>query len=84
MKLELFYYDQCPFCQIVLRKIKELSLKEKIIFSNVLENSEKAIFHRNQTGRSTVPCLYIDENPMFESADIAKWLEKNKDQILNS
>lgn len=84
MKLELFYYDQCPFCQIVLRKIKELSLKEHIIFSNVLEKSEKAIFHRQTTGRNTVPCLYIDEKPMFESADIARWLEINKDQITKS
>ena len=35
-----------------------------------------------QTGRNTVPCLYIDGKPMFESRDIAAWLETNKDKIL--
>lgn len=29
------------------------------------------------TGRRTVPCLYIDGKPMHESADIVRWLEVN-------
>jgi len=31
----------------------------------------------NDTGRRTVPCLYIDGRPMHESADIVRWLEAN-------
>jgi glutaredoxin len=29
------------------------------------------------TGKRTVPCLYIDGKPMFESRDIMAWLDKN-------
>lgn len=81
MKLELYYYDQCPFCQRVLQKINSLSLSSKIIFKNTLENPEFHRYHVEKTKRSTVPCLYIDDKPMFESIDICDWLEKNKNQI---
>jgi glutaredoxin len=30
---------------------------------------------REKTGRTQVPCLFIDGEPMFESADIIEWLE---------
>jgi glutaredoxin len=28
-----------------------------------------------RTGRTQVPCLFIDGEPMFESEDIVEWLE---------
>lgn len=82
MKLELYYYAQCPFCQLVLHKINTLKLHDKIHLKNTLEVSENAQYHLSKTGRSTVPCLYIDDRPMFESRDICDWLEKNKNLIL--
>jgi len=36
---------------------------------------------KKDTGRTTVPCLYIDNNPMFESYDIMEWLKTNKDKL---
>jgi glutaredoxin 3 len=81
MKLELYYYDQCPYCQIVLRKIQQLGLNDKIIGRNTLENQEHASFLQSKTGRTTVPCLFIDSKPMFESYDIAQWLEDNEQKI---
>jgi glutaredoxin 2 len=45
MKLELYYYDQCPFCQYVLRKIDQLGIKDKIHFKNTLMDREAAEFH---------------------------------------
>ena len=81
MKLELYYYDQCPFCQLVLRKIQALNLQSKINFNNTLENPEHRTFHAKTTGRTTVPCLYIDDKPMFESSDICQWLEENASKI---
>jgi len=81
MKLDLYYYDQCPFCQIVLRKIQQLKLEEFITLKNTLVDSSNRQFHQNTTGRTTVPCLYIDDEPMFESYDIAQWLEDNEDRI---
>jgi glutaredoxin 3 len=66
---------------MVLKKIKDLNLSDKIQFKNVLENSDLRAFHLEQTGRTTVPCLYIDDKPMFESSDIMSWLENNKNNI---
>lgn len=81
MKLELYYFKQCPFCAKVLRKIDELELTNHIDFKSTLESQENGEYHYNKTGRSTVPCLYIDDNPMFESNDINDWLDKNSNII---
>lgn len=81
MKLELFYYKQCPFCARVLRKIDELDLRDHIEFKDTLENRDYAKLHYNNTKRSTVPCLYIDGKAMFESSDINVWLENNIKRI---
>lgn len=82
MKLELFYYDECPYCQIVLEVIDDQDLGSKVIMSNVRKNSQARDRHQKTTGRTTVPCLYIDDKPMFESRDIAKWLEVNRKKII--
>ncbi|MDD0852670.1 glutathione S-transferase N-terminal domain-containing protein [Halobacteriovorax sp. GB3] len=78
-KLELFYFDSCPFCQIVLQAIKELNIKVdyKDIFSDQ-QNLERLV---SDTGRRTVPCLYIDNKPMHESSDIIQWLKSNADKL---
>ncbi len=76
-QLALYYFDQCPYCQIVLRKINELGLKQ-IEFRNIMENSEHAEKLMQDTGKRTVPCLYINDIPKHESTDIAQWLEDNK------
>jgi len=81
MKLELYYYDQCPFCQRVLQKINQLDLKDKVDFKNTLESPSNGALHQQTTGRATVPCLYIDNKPMFESGEIITWLEKNQSSI---
>ena len=81
MKLELYYYEQCPFCHRVLQTINKLNLEDSIEYKNTLENPEYRAAHLQKTGRSTVPCLYIDGKPMFESADINQWLEENQTAI---
>lgn len=78
-KLELFYFDACPFCQVVLNVIKQLDLKVELL--NIQEDPQD--FNRlvQDTGRKTVPCLYVDNRPMFESADIIDWLQKNSEHL---
>ena len=78
MNLELYYFETCPFCQRVLRQIDELGLKNKIILKDVHASQEARDFHYQTTGRSTVPCLYIDGKPLFESSDICEWLIENQ------
>ncbi|MFY7993960.1 MAG: glutaredoxin family protein [Bacteriovoracaceae bacterium] len=75
-KLELYYYNECPYCQIVMSAIRETKLEGKVAMMNIRENpsyKEKLI---KDTGRGTVPCLYIDGKPMHESRDIANWLKE--------
>lgn len=72
--LELYYFDECPYCQIVLQAIGQNKLEQQIVYKNVRKdpaNKEKLL---KDTGKSTVPCLYIDGVPMHESRDIAIWL----------
>lgn len=77
--LELFKFDSCPYCQFVMNTIDKLAIKVEMrdIISNT-SNRERLI---KDTGRQTVPCLYIDNKPMFESRDISQWLNDHKDQL---
>lgn len=83
MFLELYYFEQCPFCYRVLKKVKELELEEYISFKDTFKDPSNALSHQERSGRSTVPCLYIDEKPLFESLDIIKWLEENQERLKN-
>ena len=78
-ELELFYFPSCPFCQYVLDAIK--GLKVELTFSNIMENPDKREELYNKTGRTTVPCLFINGKAMFESQDIITWLNQNFDSI---
>ena len=75
-KLELYYFEQCPYCQIVLSAMRITGLEEKVTLLDIHEDhkfKEKLI---QVTGRGTVPCLFIDDKPMHESRDIADWLHR--------
>ncbi len=77
--LDFYYYDACPFCQMVIRVIKKHNIL--VNYLDIWENpvyGEKLIQDR---GRRTVPVLYIDGVPMGESSDIMRWLEENKDKL---
>lgn len=74
-KLELYYYDGCPYCGLVLDAINRL--KVKVDYKHIHKdpnNYEKLV---KDTGRGTTPCLYIDGKPMHESSDIMRWLDSN-------
>lgn len=78
-KLELFYYETCPYCQIVLQVIDQLSIK--VDYKDIFADRENLNRLVADTGRRTVPCLYIDNKPMHESADIARWLKANVNNL---
>jgi glutaredoxin 2 len=77
--LELYYFDSCPYCQRVMSKIKATNIKVTYldIYENV-NNMQKLMYI---TGKKTVPCLFIDGDPMFESLDIMSWIDKNLDKL---
>lgn len=78
MKYSLYYYDMCPFCQMVLRTLP--AVKVDVERRNVLKNPQFRQQQQQATGRTTVPCLLIEndkgeENWMYESFDIIKHLK---------
>jgi glutaredoxin 2 len=73
--LELYYFDSCPYCQRVLTAIKKNKIKVSYLDIN---NMQKLMMI---TGKKTVPCLFIDGDPMHESLEIVAWLEKNLDRL---
>ncbi len=78
--LELYFFEACPFCQRVLKVIHELNLK--VSYLDIYENTQHMQKLMQITGRKTVPCLFIDGEPMFESLDIIEWLRKNESTLL--
>lgn len=78
-KLDLYFFPACPFCQMVLTKIEQNKIK--VGMKDIHADSENLEKLMADTGRKTVPCLYIDGKPMFESRDIMNWLDENNDNL---
>lgn len=78
-KLELYYFNECPFCQMVLQPLKQMNIK--FDHKNINENRDNAEKLFKDTGRYTVPCLYINGEPMHESRDIINWLQENQESL---
>ncbi len=79
-KLELFFFPACPYCQIVVEVIEELELE--VSYKNIRQDPASLEKLTRDTGRRTVPCLYIDNQPMHESQEIIAWLRSNVDRLL--
>ena len=73
----LYYYDQCPFCQMVLREMNKLPLD--IELKNTLTDPKNRQDLIQGGGRATVPCLKITQGDqvqwMYESRDIVQYLK---------
>lgn len=73
MKLELFYAQNCPYCD----KVKNFLQEHKIDFVELVDatipaNAERLI---KEGGKDQVPCLFIDGHALYESGDILKKLQ---------
>ncbi len=75
-KLDLYYYDSCPYCQKVLRAMRKLGIENEIQLKNILVSDEAARTLVAVGGKRQVPCLFIDGVPMYESDDIVAWLTR--------
>ena len=78
-KLKIYYFPSCPFCRIVLEEIDRQNLV--VEFCDIYEDESHYQKLLKDTGRTTVPCLYIDDNPMHESSDIINWLKENGQDV---
>lgn len=73
--LDFYYFDSCPYCQRVMKTIEKLNIS--VNWKDIYADKANMNFLVEKTGRKTVPCLFIDGQPMHESLDIMAWLEKN-------
>ncbi|HHU92987.1 MAG TPA: glutaredoxin [Halanaerobiaceae bacterium] len=76
-ELILYYFPQCPYCKKVLNFIEKNNLNNSFILKNIREDPEARKELISIGGKEQVPCLFIDGNPLYESADIINWLEEN-------
>ena len=80
-KLELYYFEQCPYCQLVMQALRVTGMEEKVQYFDIHEDHKFKEQLMRDTGKSTVPCLYIDGKPMHESRDIANWIHTYAKQL---
>ncbi len=73
MKLDLYKFDTCPFCQRVMHTIQSQN-RTDITFHDIHQNEEDRQTLIEVGGMEQVPCLFIDGKPMYESSDIIAWL----------
>jgi glutaredoxin len=74
--LILYHFEECPYCQKVSRFINQnqLTIATKNIHKDPLAKEELLRI----SGKTQVPCLLIDGEPLFESDDIITWLTANQ------
>ncbi len=78
MKLELYFFETCPYCQRVLKFIQEKGITN-IVTKDIRKVPEYKAQLLELIGFSQVPCLVIDGKPMLESSYIIEWLDKGGD-----
>ena len=74
MALELYFYNECGFCQTVLNCMTNLHCSEKVVMKNIRENPAYEQELIGLTGGKTVPVLVIDGRPLRGSEEISQFL----------
>ena len=77
MKLELIHKWACPYSARVRDFIEERGLQDRISYLDVNETEGAKDRLAQLTGKTQVPCLVADGEPILESRDIIQWLEQN-------
>jgi glutaredoxin 3 len=73
--LKLYYRPTCPYCAKVMDFMKQNNIITQL--KNIEENPQSKEELISDGGKSQVPCLFIDEKPLYESDDIILWLQEN-------
>ena len=77
MKLELIHKWACPYSARVRDFIEERGLQDQIAYLEVNETEGAKDRLTQLTGKTQVPCLVADGEPLLESRDIIQWLDRN-------
>ena len=71
----LYHFEACPYCAKVRNAASELGLTLEM--RDTRENNDYREELISLTGKTQVPCLVIDGEPMHESDDIIDYLKEN-------
>ena len=74
-KLMLYYFPSSPYCRVVLDCLERLDLE--IPMRDIQSEPGARDELMEIGGKGQVPCLVIDGKPLYESADVIRWLEAN-------
>ena len=74
MALELYFYDECGFCQTVLNCMSNLHCEDKVVLKNTREDPAYEQELIGLTGGKTVPVLVVDGKPLPGSEQISQYL----------
>ena len=73
--LVLYHFEWCPFCVRVREYLQDRGIE--ITEKDTKQDPQAQAELIEKTGKTQVPCLFIDGEPLFESGDIVKWFEEN-------
>lgn len=79
-ELLLVILPGCPYCKQVLAYLKKAGIQIPMCNANDAVCKDKLI---KDGGVAQVPCLFINDRPLYESPRIIQWLKEN-DQMLQS
>ena len=68
--LILYKFDRCPYCVRVFKAIERLDCSEQIELRDTRAHPKWRSDLLARTGRTQVPCLFIEGEALFESLDI--------------
>lgn len=77
--LTLYYKVDCPYSQKVIRHLNKMGVAIPLREVNQDHSHREAL--KGMIGRSQVPCLVVDGEPMTESSDIIQWVD---DHLIHS
>ena len=72
--MELYFYEDCEYCQTVFETIAKLKITDKFTFKDIRVNPDYEKELIELTGDVTVPCLVNKQGPMKEAKDIQNYL----------
>ena len=75
--MELYFYEDCEYCQAVFETIAKLKISDEFTFKDIRVNPDYAKELVDLTGNVTVPCLVNEHGQMKEAKDIRKYLVSN-------
>ena len=74
--LVLYKFDACPYCKRVQNIIDSLQIHDQIEMRDTRTHSKWRQDLYKRTGKTQVPCLFVDGKEMFESLDIVEYLKQ--------